>query len=170
MGLEHLLLGGQTANGMIIALDEEHGPFRFNYHITWGNSWQFHKADLSVVTDCHTRTLILHTDGQGSWRNGRGNTIEELNGCTDIDIWPTPFTNSFPILREPIGIGERRQFLTAWVSGLDLTVHKQQQAYTRLADRQYLFESLEDNGFTAELLVDEDGIVIDYPNLFRRVK
>jgi hypothetical protein len=69
-----------------------------------------------------------------------------------------------------MGIGERRQFLTAWISAPDLTVHPQAQAYTRLADRLYLFENLDGSNFQAEISVDEDGVVLDYPELFRRVK
>ena len=34
----------------------------------------------------------------------------------------------------------------------------------------YLFENLDGSGFRADLPVDEDGIVLDYPDLFRRVK
>jgi uncharacterized protein len=86
----------------------------------------------------------------------------------DVDIWPTPFTNSFPIRRETISVGERRSFRTAWISAPGLTVHAQPQAYTRLSGRRYIFENLS-SGFNAELSVDEDGIVVDYPNLFRRV-
>jgi uncharacterized protein len=33
----------------------------------------------------------------------------------------------------------------------------------------YLFENLDGSDFKAELPVDEDGIVIDYPELFLRV-
>jgi hypothetical protein len=40
---------------------------------------------------------------------------------------------------------------------------------TRLAERLYLFENLDGSGFRAELPVDEDGIALDYPDLFRRV-
>jgi hypothetical protein len=43
------------------------------------------------------------------------------------------------------------------------------QAYTRLGDRLYLFEALDASGFKAELAVDEEGIVLDYPQLFRRI-
>jgi hypothetical protein len=57
----------------------------------------------------------------------------------------------------------------AWVFGPDLRVRPQAQAYTRLAERLYLFENLDGSGFQAELAVDEDGIVLDYPGLFRRV-
>ena len=33
----------------------------------------------------------------------------------------------------------------------------------------HLFENLGGSGFRVELPVDEDGIVLDYPNRFRRV-
>jgi len=57
-----------------------------------------------------------------------------------------------------------------WVFAPDLTVYPQPQAYTRLAERLYLFENLDGSGFRAELRVDEDGVVLDYPGLFRRIK
>jgi uncharacterized protein len=69
-----------------------------------------------------------------------------------------------------MAVGERRQFNMAWIFTPDLTVHPQPQAYTRLADPLYLFENLDGSGVSAELSVDEDGIVLDYPGLFRRVK
>jgi hypothetical protein len=50
-----------------------------------------------------------------------------------------------------------------------LTVRPQRQAYMRLSERLYLFESLDGSGFKAELPVDEDGFVLDYPQLFQRV-
>ncbi|HET8576634.1 MAG TPA: putative glycolipid-binding domain-containing protein [Methylomirabilota bacterium] len=54
--------------------------------------------------------------------------------------------------------------------GAGPAVHPQPQAYTRLADRLYLFENLDGSGFQANLPVDEDCVVLDYPDLFRRVK
>lgn len=170
VGLEHLLLADGVADSVVLAFDQEHGPFRLTYRLAWDESWRFHDARLAVATERFTRSLNLHTDGQGRWRHDDGRTIDELDGCLDIDIWPTPFTNCFPIRREPMAIGERRQFRMAWVFAPDLTVHPQSQAYTRLADKRYLFESLDGSGFKAELPVDEDGIVMDYPGLFRRVQ
>ena len=125
-------------------------------------------ADLFVSTQAHTRSLHLKTDGQGHWFDGEDHALPALQGCRDIDIWPTPFTNSFPIRRVALAVGERREFLMAWVDGLAMTVRPQPQAYTRLQDRLYLFESLDGSGFQAELPVDEHGIVLDYPGLFRR--
>ena len=170
IGLEHLLLGDRVADSVVLAFDEEHGPFRLTYHLTWDNCWRVHNAQLVIAREGLSRSLNLQSDGQGHWNRGDGRAIEELNGCRDIDIWPTPFTNSFPIRREPMAVGERRQFLVAWIFGLDLTFRAQSQAYTRLAERLYLFENLDGSGFQAELLVDEDGIVVDYPDLFTRVR
>jgi uncharacterized protein len=169
LGLEHLLLTERTADSVVLAFDEKHGPFRLTYRLTWDESWRLRDAELAVATERSTRSLHLQTDGKGRWRHADGRAIDELDGCEDIDIWPTPFTNSFPIRREPMAVGERRQFRMAWIFAPALTVQPQPQAYTRLADRLYLFENLDGSGFRAELPVDEDGIVLDYPDLFRRV-
>ena len=169
LGLEHLLLAERDADALILAFDEDQGAFRLSYRLTWDESWQLRDAELVLAMEAQTRSLRLQTDGQGHWRRD-GAAIAELDGCMDIDIWPTPFTNSFPIRRCPLAVGERREFRMAWVFAPDLTVHAQPQAYTRLADRLYLFENLDGSGFKAELPVDEHGIVEDYPALFRRVK
>jgi hypothetical protein len=169
VGLEHLLLAERVADSVVLAFDEERGPFRLTYRLTWDESWRLREADLVVATERPASSLSLRTDGQGLWRDRQGRVIDQLDGCIDIDIWPTPFTNSFPICREPMAVGERRQFRMAWIFAPDLTLHPQPQAYTRLADRRYLFENLDGSGFTAQLAVDDDGIVLDYPNLFRRV-
>lgn len=170
VGLEHLLLAARAADSVVLACDEEHGPFRLRYHLGWDDSWQLRDATLQITTERFSGSLSVLTDGLGHWRHRDGRALPELDGCRDIDIWPTPFTNSFPIRRCPMAVGERRQFVMAWIFALDLTVKSQPQAYTRLAERLYLFESLDGSGFRAELPVDEEGIVVDYPGLFRRLR
>ncbi|MGH7388500.1 MAG: putative glycolipid-binding domain-containing protein [Candidatus Rokuibacteriota bacterium] len=169
VGLEHLLLAEGVADSVALAFDENGRPFRLTYRLTWDESWRLRDAQFVVATERSTRSLSLQADGQRRWRHGDGRALPELDGCADIDLWPTPFTNTFPIRRERMAVGERRQFVMAWVSAPDLTVHPVPQAYTRLADRLYLFENLDGSGFRTELPVDEDGIVLDYPGLFRRV-
>lgn len=168
-GLEQLLLGPREADSVVLAFDEEHGPFRLAYRLTWDERWQLRTAELVLTTEQARRSLALETDGRGRWRSTDGRDLDELEGCIDLDIWPTPFTNSFPIRRQPMSVGGRREFRVAWVHALELTVQPQTQAYTRLAERLYLFENLDGSGFRAELPVDEDGIVLNYPGLFRRV-
>lgn len=170
VGLEHLLLSDREADGVVLAFDEKRGPFRLAYRLAWTEDWRLRHAEFLAVAGCARRSLSLRTDGRGHWRHADGRPLEELDGCFDLDLWPTPFTNSFPIRREPMAIGERRPFRMAWVAAPDLSVHPQAQAYTRLAERRYLFESLDGSGFKAVLPVDEQGIVTDYPGHFRRVE
>ena len=68
-----------------------------------------------------------------------------------------------------MAVGERREFRMAWICAPELTFQPQPQAYTRLAERLYLFESLDGSGFRAEIAVDGDGIVTNYPGLFRSI-
>jgi hypothetical protein len=168
-GLEHLLLGEGSADSVVLALDEHGRPFRLIYALAWDEGWGVRDARLTVTTEPGERSLHLETDGGGRWRDGDGRARPDLDGCLDIDIWPTPFTNTFPIRRQPLAVGERREFVMAWVSAPALTVRPMRQGYTRLADRRYLYENLEGSDFRAELDVDADGVVLDYAGVFRRV-
>ncbi len=168
-GLEHLLLGAHVADSVVLALDEERRPFRLMYRLAWDQAWRIESADLVVTTERTTRRLSLQTEGDGLWRHRDGPPLDALSGCLDVDIWPTPFTNTFPLRRQPLAVGERRELRVAWISAPELSVVPAPQAYTRLAERLYLFESLDGSGFRAELPVDEDGVVLDYPGLFRRL-
>lgn len=168
-GLEHLVLDPRRADSVIVAFDEQGDPFRLGYRLEWDEGWYLRQAALEVWAATGRRSLVLRSDARGHWSDGEGRPIDALDGCLDIDIWPTPFTNSFPIRREPMGIGTRRQFRMAWVAAPSLTVQPMGQAYTRLADDRYRYESLDGSGFQAEIEVDDDGLVVDYPGLFRRV-
>lgn len=169
IGFEHVLLAGNTADSSILAIDEDGEPFRLTYKLRWNDCGLLEQADLKATKDIQARSLSLQTDGSGRWRSELASHLPHLDGCIDIDIWPTPFTNSFPIWRSNLQIGQRQEFRMAWVSAPDLTVVARTQAYTRLEDRLYLFESLDGTGFKATLPIDEDGFVIDYPELFNRV-
>jgi hypothetical protein len=58
----------------------------------------------------------------------------------------------------------------AYIPADTLEVFADEQIYTRLSEREYRFESGEgDEYFTADIMVDEDGLVVDYPGLFERV-
>ena len=169
LGLEHLLLSEGLADSTLLAVTEDGVPFRLIYRLTWDTGWRLKEADLLATSHRFRRMLGLRTDGQGKWSDADGHPIAKLDGCLDIDIWPTPFTNTFPIRRQRLRIGERREFRMAWVLAPDLKVKSQSQAYTRLDDRTYLFESLDGSGFKARLPVDAQGVVLDYPKLFKRV-
>jgi hypothetical protein len=91
----------------------------------------------------------------------------------DVDVYPSPFTNTLPIRRlpDPV-IGRPVAIAVAWVTLPELTVQVARQEYTLLArdadSARWRFRAL-DSDFTAELDVDGDGLVRDYPDIARRV-
>ena len=47
VGLEHLLLDERLADSVVLAGDEERGPFRLTYRLAWDEAWQLREAALS---------------------------------------------------------------------------------------------------------------------------
>ena len=66
------------------------------YRVECDAHWHVTHAVLKVMGG---GTLELRGDGAGHWRDGSGRALPELDGCIDIDIAATPFTNSLPIGR-----------------------------------------------------------------------
>lgn len=104
----------------------------------------------------------------GRWSNAAG-PLPELNGCLDVDISATPFTNTLPIRRLALNIGEAAGISVVYLAVPELSFRVLRQRYTRLQDRLYLYESLS-SGYRAEIEVDGSGLVVRYPKLFERVE
>ncbi len=165
-GLEHLAIADDgtwiTARSLVIG--ERNGcRFGLSYTLILDPLWRVREVRAEMVDGAR---LHLLSDGLGEWRDGHCAALPRLTGCIDVDIAATPFTNTLPIRRLELGVGESRTIKVAYVSLPDLGVGAVEQRYTRLTDNRYLYEGLS-TGFVAELEVDGDGIVGDYPGVFR---
>jgi hypothetical protein len=167
-GLEHLLLGARAADSLILGFDDAGRPYRLHYTYAWDEQWQLQTLRLEVTTAQTTRALQLSADGQGRWRDGAGHALPALAGCRDLDLWPTPSTNTLAIRRLGLALQERREIRVVYVAAPALTVTVMRQAYTRLGERQYRYENV-DSEYQVDLTVDAEGVVLDYPGLFRRL-
>jgi len=170
VGLERVALETGCAESTLLAVAEGGIPFCLTYRLIWDEQFRIRDADLEARIGEDKRGLHLRADGQGRWQHADGDALPHLDGCIDIDIWPTPLTNSLPLWRSKLQRGERRTYRMAWISAPELTVQAKPQAYTHLSDSRYLFESLDGDDFQAELAVDQELVVLDYPGLFQRVK
>ncbi|MHA6297094.1 putative glycolipid-binding domain-containing protein [Devosia sp. CAU 1758] len=112
------------------------------------------------------RTLEIFADGAGGWSDDRAEPISALRGCLDVDIWPTPLTNSLPIWRAALEIDKPVRFDMAWINATAMEVKRSEQVYTRVDDTHIRYQS---TNFEAVLEVDGDGIVTYYPGLFTRM-
>lgn len=173
-GLEHFYLrhGDDeiTADGNVIGV-EENVAFRIRYTINCDLKWQVRKVVVKSL-DENEQTISFVSDGFGNWTNESGNPVPELKGCSDVDITATPFTNTLPIRRLSLSSGESAEIKVVYFTIPEMQVSVEPQRYTCLetssSGGKYKFESL-DGGFTAVITVDADGLVEDYPALFKRV-
>ena len=173
-GLEHLRLvtsdGGVVANGLVIGL-EGGRPFRTGYEICCDGRWRVREIRVAAP-DSERPVLELLADGEGQWKVRGGEPVPELDGCIDVDISATPFTNTLPIRRLWLKPGESEELAVTYIRVPELLISLERQRYACLEAQVhgglYRFEALP-SGFTAELPTDAEGVVIDYPGLFRRM-
>ena len=92
-----------------------------------------------------------------------------LYGAFDVDLGGSPLTNTLPIRRLGLLKAERgvsHRISAAWVLLPSLEVVQADQIYTPLGDNRIRYAS---ETFSADLTVDDEGFVLDYPGLARRV-
>ena len=175
IGLEHLLLSNSgdaiRADGLILQTKARRGPFRARYAIEAGPDWRMRACDIAVEEPGRPeRRLALQVDGAGRWRDeASGTALPALAGCLEVDIQVSPFTNSLAVGRLNLAIGQSAEIRAAYITVPELELAPAAQRYTRLAADRYRYEGL-GTGFAADIAIDADGLVLDYPGVFERVE
>jgi uncharacterized protein len=90
----------------------------------------------------------------------------ELEDCVDVDLSFTPATNTLPIRRLGLGVGEEREIAVAWLVWPELRVERAVQRYARLGEDRYRYTQ---DDFEADLTVGEHGLVLEYEGLWKAV-
>ncbi|MFC0251925.1 putative glycolipid-binding domain-containing protein [Massilia consociata] len=168
VGLEHLILrvmGDVIVAEAVVIGDRGDGPFGCTYRICCDACWRVRSVDVHAAGG---ESRVLTTDGSGTWRDGDGAALPALDGCLDVDISATPFTNTLPIRRLGARLRQRTPIRVVYIPVPELDLHCAEQAYTWLAPERYLYEG-PIGAFEAELEVDPNGVVVHYPALFHRL-
>lgn len=142
-------------------------PFALEYKINLNPHWIITAAHIRSLTNVQ-QSIGLHHNGQGQWEDANGQLLAPLQGCMDIDISLTPFTNTLPIRRLSWQEGVPQVIDVAYINVPAFKVEHVRQRYTLLRKGVFLYENMH-NDFKAELNVDEHGLVIHYPDLYARV-
>jgi uncharacterized protein len=155
--------GGHEARGEVSATLEG-APLDAAYLVETDLAWATRRVRVEVKGG---GSLEIVSDGGGHWRRADGDALPQLDGCIDPDISMTPFTNTVAVRRLGLKVGEAAEIEVAYILVPELSLRAAPQRYTRLADRLWRFDGL-DIDFTADLTVDDEGFVTEYPGLFRR--
>ena len=127
--------------------------------------WQVQQ--FLLFRDLDEPDLWLATDQRGRWGEVNGAHRTDLDGCVDVDLAGTPFTNSIPIRRLPLHLGHSAQQNVIRIDTDTLSVVPVTQTYSMLGERTWLYRSML-TGEEVEATVDQYGIVID-DTIFERV-
>lgn len=147
-----------------IVLTPAHGtPLDVHYLVEAGPDGRTRRVELALDGGASRRVLLA--DGAGHWRWEGGPELPQADGAIDVDLTVTPATNTLPIRRlAQLETGQAADLQMAWVQFPGLEVLASAQRYQRLAADRWHFAT---GDFHAELLVDPDGLVLDYGGLFR---
>jgi uncharacterized protein len=191
-GVEHALVDARTglyARGTAVAVDPI--AYTCRYELQTDPSWTTAHLDVSTEGAGWARDLRLEL-AAGRWRATtaeQGNLDAQLTaaghagaglpgtedpdllfGAFDVDLTGSPLTNTLPIRRLELLKAERgvaHRISVAWVLVPSLEVVQSDQIYTPVGDGLVRFAA---ETFSADLAVDDDGFVAEYPGLARRVR
>jgi hypothetical protein len=142
-------------------------PCHIEYAVALDSTWSPVVVTTTITTPKQIRTRHLERDANGRWRLD-GQPAAHLDGCTDIDLGWTPATNTVPIRRLDLPVGDTETISAVWIRFPELDVVVSPQRYTRLADDCWRYQSGE---YDFDLITDvASGLVLAYgDDLWRAV-
>jgi uncharacterized protein len=157
---------GWLLTGTVVGVLKNQRPALASYEIYADENWLTHRVQVERTIGGDVKKLDLNVESRGVWRSA-GQELAAVRGCDDVDLALTPATNTLAIRRLNLDVGSSASLIAAWVKFPDLSVQPLSQRYTRLAKDTYRYES--NTGFSAEITVDDFGMVISYPGAWERM-
>jgi hypothetical protein len=157
--LEGHVIGAAAAPGGTV-------PLHVHYIVDCDSVWRTRAVSISQLYGAVQTTLRLDVINQ-RWWTAEGVEIPQLHWLIDVDLGVTPATNTLPIRRLALEVGQRAEVTAAWLRFPALTVEPLPQTYERLAPNLYRYSS---NGgrFSALLETDDLGLVVHYEGGWER--
>jgi hypothetical protein len=160
------LLSGPSSWNLIgtAVFIHEQKPCRLDYRIECDRNWQTRSGRVEGWVGKEIIDIDVKADGRGNWQLN-GEASPEVAGCIDLDLNFSPSTNLLPIRRLRLEVGQETPVDTAWLRFPSFKLERLDQIYRRLEVDAYRYESA-GGSFTADLRINDDGYVLDYPNLW----
>ncbi|TQM36319.1 putative glycolipid-binding domain-containing protein [Pseudonocardia cypriaca] len=169
--------GGFRALGRMVRV-EPTGGFTSSYRLVVGEDGRVSRLSVTSATAERERHLTINRTDDGVWLldtgSGSGAVRDDCAGAVDVDLAYSPMFNTIPIRR--LGLHREAGEHTlpmVFVSLPDLEVRVVEQTYRTVSvfdeDAGHAGIGFRSGDFTADLVVDADGVVASYPGLARRL-
>jgi hypothetical protein len=155
------LLNAEEGYGLqgVVVTPRDGAPCHITYEVVVDQDWWPRAGRATVTTATAVSKIALTSELAGRWKLD-GAEAPHLDGSEDIDLGWTPATNTIPIRRLALEVGEAAQITAAWVRFPELDVVSSEQRYTRLTDDRWRYQS---DDYDFELTTDvASGLVLAY--------
>jgi uncharacterized protein len=162
----HVRDDGYQLEGSTAAV-EDGQAWAVRYLVTLDAGWRTRHARVSGRSAASADELTLEADGSGGWLVN-GAAAPQLDGCLDVDLESSSCTNTLPVHRLGLAVGEAADPPAAYVRALDLSVERLEQRYARVENhgKQQRYDyAAPAFGYRDQLVYDESGLVLDYPGI-----
>lgn len=155
--------GSVRLQGMAVFIDDGR-VCQLRYRVDADAAFCTRRASVDGWLGARAIKLRAQVD-DGRWTLN-GGAQPALDGCLDLDLGFTPATNLLPLRRLALAVGETAPAPAAYLAFPALRLELLPQQYRRIAQREYDYAA-PSVGYRGILKVSEQGMVIDYPGLFR---
>jgi hypothetical protein len=162
----HTVNEGIHGHGFAVGKTDNNIPFAMEYDMALTEDWDIKEISIKSFLDERTTRLVHDND---KWYNGNYQHLSEFDGIEFVDISISPFTNTLPIKRLQLEGEQAQKVDIIYFDENKFSLRKVQQIYSYVGERTYCYQDIELPDFVSNITVDEDGMVIDFPKMFRRV-
>jgi uncharacterized protein len=152
---------GWRLRGTVLTHEAEQ-PIELRYRVMVDSGWA--TTDVEVLVSLAGGEPREVAELGGLWSGTE--RPPEYRDCVDVDLSFTPATNTLPIRRLALDVGEAAEIHVAWLVWPELRVQRARQRYARVAKDRYRYTQ---DDFEADLVVDDQGLVLEYEGLWRAV-
>lgn len=146
------------------AVVEDGLPRSLRYDVELDEQWHTRRARAWSLSPSGEHEVTLEVDGEGRWRVD-GSLRPDLDGYRDVDLESSACTNTIPIHRLRLAVGEAADAAAVYVRSLDLSLERLEQRYRRLNDdgARLRFDYRATRfGYADTLVFERSGLVLEY--------
>lgn len=167
--------GGLRALGRSVRVREDGTAFTASYRLFVREGGELQRLSVTTASPERERSLTLNRTEDGDWLldTGSGGARAVFGGAIDVDLQYSALFNALPIrrLRLHRERGEHRlPIVFVALPTLEVAlVHQHYRTVAPLDSAERSVVAFRWDDFAAELTVDADGMVLDYPGVGTRV-
>jgi hypothetical protein len=142
----------------------ERQPSKLDYTVICDSSWRTISGKVTGQVGDKIIDVAISVDSSQRW-SLNGTECPQVDGCIDLDLNFSPSTNMLSIRRLNLSPGQSAEVRAAWIHFPSFNLEPLEQVYRPIDKTTYHYES-EGGSFIAQLRVNDNGFVTDYPGLW----